>query len=103
MKKYDTYIAVTGQARNIKPTTIKDAVMLIEQTSVTMHGVTPLRLGRTIYGVGGSILCCLMNLVFSAAVMSPWSSSGILRFIFSFFVALGLRREGFYVQVGYVL
>ena len=64
MKKYDTYIAVTGQARKIKPTTMKDTVMVVEQTSVTMHGVTPLRLGRTIYGVGGSILCCLMNLVY---------------------------------------
>lgn len=51
-----TYIAVTGQARNIKPTTMKDAVTQIEQTSVTMHGVTPLRLARTIYGVGGNIL-----------------------------------------------
>jgi hypothetical protein len=59
MKKGDTYIAVTGQARNIKPTTMKDAVTQIEQTSVTMHGVMPLRLARTMYGVGGNMLCCL--------------------------------------------
>lgn len=58
MKKGDTYIAVTGQARNIKPTTMKDAVTQIEQTSVTMHGVMPLRLARTMYGVGGNMLCC---------------------------------------------